>query len=83
MTHEDLHKQMEKDAEKRVKYRYLLEEVIEKEKIEVTDKEAKEEAKKLAKEYDMKPEDFEKEVGGLEMIKYDMKMRQASDIIKG
>lgn len=82
-THEDLHKQMEGEATKRVKYRYLLEEVIEKEKIEVTDKEAKEELQKMAKEYDMKPEEFERQIGGIEMVKYDLKMRRAMDIIKG
>ncbi len=82
-THEDLHKQMEKEATKRVQYRYLLEEVIEKEKIEVSDKDAKEEVKKLAKEYSMKPEEVETQIGGLEMIKYDLKMRRAMDIIKG
>ena len=82
-THEDLHKKMEKEAAKRVQYRYLLEEVIEKEKIEVSDKDAKEEVKKLAKEYSMKPEEVETQIGGLEMIKYDLKMRRAMDIIKG
>ncbi len=82
-THEDLHKQLEKEATKRVKYRYLLEEVIEKEKIEITDKKAKEELEKNAKDYGMKPEEFERQIGGIEMIKYDLKMRQAIDVIKG
>lgn len=82
LKHEDLHKQMEGEATKRVKYRYLLEAIIEEEKIEVNDKDAKEEAKKLAKEYDMPVADLEKQIGGLDMIKYDLKMRQAMDIIK-
>lgn len=81
-THDDLHKQMESEAQKRVKYRYLLEEVIDKEKIEVSDKEAKDEIQKLAKDYNMKPEEVEKEFGGIEMVKYDQKMRKAMDIVK-
>lgn len=82
VTHEDLHKQMEGEATKRVKYRYLLEAVIDAEKIEVTDEEAKEEEYNIAKEYNMTIDEVEKQID-LEMIKYDLKMRKAMDIIKG
>lgn len=81
-THEDLHKQMEGEATKRVKYRYLLEEVIEKEKIEVSDKEAEDKAEEMAKDYNMSKDEFIKAYGSLEFLKYDMKMRQAIEIIK-
>ena len=30
----------------------------------------------------MKEEDFKKEFGGIEMVKYDMKMRKAIDALK-
>ena len=83
MTHEDLHKNMTPEALKRVKYRYLIEGVAEKENIEVSDKEAKDEAKKTAKQYSMETEEFLKTIGGLEMMKYDIKMRKAIEIIKG
>lgn len=82
VTHEDLHKQMEGEATKRVKYRYLLEAVIDAEKIEVTDEEAKEEEHNIAKEYNMTIDEVEKQID-LEMVKYDLKMRKAMDIIKG
>lgn len=82
VTHEDLHKQMEGEATKRVKYRYLLEAVIDAEKIEVTDEEAKEEEHNIAKEYNMTIDEVEKQID-LEMIKYDLKMCKAMDIIKG
>lgn len=82
VTHEDLHKQMEGEVTKRVKYRYLLEAVIDAEKIEVTDEEAKEEEHNIAKEYNMTIDEVEKQID-LEMIKYDLKMRKAMDIIKG
>lgn len=81
-SHEDLHKQMEGEATKRVKYRYLLEEIIDKEKIEVSDKEVEEEAKKMAENYGMEKDEFVEAYGGVEFIKYDMKMRKAIDIVK-
>ena len=80
-NHEDLHKQMEDEATKRVKMRYLLEEIIEKENITVTDKDAEEEAKKLAEDYGVTVEDFKTQIGGLEMVKYDLKMRKAMEVV--
>ena len=81
-THEDLHKQMEPEAIKRVKYRYLLEEIIDKEKIEVSDKDAEKEAETMANNYGMKKDEFVASYGGIDFIKYDMKMRKAIDIVK-
>lgn len=83
MTHEDLHKQYEEMATKRVKERFLLENVAKIEKIEVTDKDAEAKAKEMAKNYGMTKEELLKEFGGLDMVKYDMKMRAAINIVKG
>ena len=52
------------------------------EKIKVTDKQAEKEAKELAEKYGMTSEDFLKELGGLEVLKYDMTMRKAIDCMK-
>ena len=54
-----------------------LEKVIEKIR-----EEAKEEEHNIAKEYNMTIDEVEKQID-LEMIKYDLKMRKAMDIIKG
>lgn len=81
-TEEDLMKQMEPEAEKRVKYRFILEEIVKLEKINVTDKEAEAKAEELAKQYNMKKEDLIKEYGGIENIKYDLNMQSALDILK-
>ena len=81
-TEEDLMKQMEPEAEKRVKYRFILEEIISLEKIDVTDNEADKKAEELAKQYNMKKEELIKEYGGIENIKYDLKMQAALDILK-
>lgn len=83
MTHEDLHKQYEEMATKRVKERFLLENVAKVEKIEITDKDAEAKAEEMAKNYGMTKEELLKEFGGLDMVKYDMKMRAAINIVKG
>lgn len=83
MTHEDLHKQYEEMATKRVKERFLLEKVAKVEKIEISDKDAEAKALEMAKNYGMTKEDLLKEFGGLDMVKYDMKMRAAINIVKG
>ncbi len=80
-SHEDMHKQMEPEATKRVKYRYLIEEVATAEKIDIKDKEADAEAEKMAKNYGMTKEEFLSEFGGLEIVKYDMRMRKALEIL--
>ena len=82
-TKEDVVKQMNPEALKRVKNRYLLEAVIKEEKLSVSDKDAKKELKDMAVKYNMTEEEVEKAIGGLEMLKYDMTMRKAIDVIKG
>ena len=77
-----LREQMKEEANKRILSRFALEEIAKAEHIEVTDEEAEKEAKELAKKYQMKEEDFKKEFGGIEMVKYDMKMRKAIDALK-
>ncbi len=74
--------QMRPEAIKRITYRLMLEEIAEAEKIEISDDEAKEESKKLAEKYQMKEDDFLKTFGGLEIVKYDLKMRKAMELLK-
>lgn len=74
--------QMRPEAIKRITYRLMLEEIANKEKIEIDDSEAKEEAKRLAEKYQMKDEEFLNAFGGLDIVKYDMRMRRAMEILK-
>ena len=74
--------QMKEEATKRIESRLLLEEIKKAEKIEATEKEAKEEAKKLAEQYQMPEEEFIKLFGGMDMIKYDLEMRKAIELLK-
>lgn len=82
-TREDMHKQMQPEAEKRVKYRYLIEEVADAEKIEINDEDANAEATKMAEQYGIDKEEFLTHFGGLEVVKYDMRMRRALEILGG
>ena len=80
-THEDMHKQMSGEAEKRVKYRYLIEAVADEEKIEVTDADAEAEADKMASQYGMEKNEFLSTFGGLDVVKYDVRMKRALEIL--
>ena len=64
-SEEDLRKQMDKEAYQNVLYRLMLEEIMNLEKIEVSQEEASKEAEELAKKYKMDKEDFLKQFGGL------------------
>ena len=77
-----LRDQMKEEATKRVTYRLMLEEIANKENIEVTDEQAETEATTLATKYQMDKDEFLKLFGGLEMVKYDLKMRQAIEVLK-
>ena len=74
--------QMKEEAEKRVKSRLLLEEIVKEEKIDVTDEDAEKEAEDLAKKYNIEKDEFLKLFGGLDMVKYDLEMRKAIDVLK-
>ena len=74
--------QMREEALKRVKERLLLEEIKKSEKIEVTDEDADKEAESLAEKYQMKKDEFLNLFGGIEMVKYDLEMRKALDVLK-
>ena len=81
-THEDMHKDMEPEAIKRIKYRYLIEEVANKEGIEVTESEVEHDAEEMAKNYGISKEELLKAFGGMEVMKYDSKMRKTLEFLK-
>ena len=80
---ETLREQMKEEASKRVKFRLMLEEIAKQEKIDISDEEAEKEAQSLADKYKMKIEEFKEAFGGLDMVKYDYKMRKAMEVLKG
>ena len=81
-TMESLKKMMEPEAINRIKSRYLLEAIAEKEKIEITAEETKAETTAMAKKYEVSEEDLLQMIGGEDMISYDLKMRKALEVLK-
>ncbi len=60
----------------------MLEEIKSQEKITATDKEAEEEAEKMAERYQVSKEDFIKQIGGLDSLKYDVEMNKTIEKLK-
>lgn len=79
---EDFRTTLKPQAIARIKTRYLLEEIVKAENIKATDAEIKAKIKEEAEHYNMKEEEFLTAIGGEEMIKYDVEMNKAIDIIK-
>ena len=79
---EQLEANMHGEAEKRVTLRFAIEEIIAKEKIEASDEEANKKAEENAKKHGMKTEEYIKAFGGLDMIKYDIKVEKVLDLLK-
>ena len=75
--------QMHDEAKNRVLYRLVLEAIVKEEKIEVSEEEANKEAEELSKKYQMSKDEFLNAFGGLDMIKYDLTMKAAVDVLKG
>jgi len=78
---DDFKETLRPEANKRVGYRLVMDAVINKEKLEVTDEELNAELDKQAEQYKMSREDFEKEIGSVEMFKYDMLVKKAMKVI--
>ena len=81
-SEEGLHKKMEGEALKRVQYRFLIEAVAEKEKIEFTKEEIDAKAKEMAENYGISVDELIKAYGTIDVVKYDMTMHKALEIIK-
>ena len=79
---EALKEQMTDEANKRIKSRFLLEEIKKAENIETTEEEAKKEVKEMAEKYQMEEDKFLELFGGIEMVKYDSEMRKAIEFLK-
>lgn len=75
-TAEDLRNNLEKEAFKNVLNRLILEELIILEDIKVEEDEIKEHVKNIASKYQTTEEDIIKQLGGNDMISYDLQMKK-------
>lgn len=79
---EDILKDMSKESEIRIKYRYLLEAIIKEEKIEVTDEEIDTKINEIMENYNATEEEIMKEFGSKEVFRYNMAMEKAIEVLK-
>lgn len=69
------------EAEKRVKFRLVIEAVVKAENIKVSDKELDDYSKEMATKYQMDEKAFLEQIGGKDFLKYDLEVRKALEII--
>lgn len=69
------------EANKRIGYRLMMDAIVEKEKLEVTEEELEKGLNETAEQYGMSREDFEKQIGSKELFKYDLLMRKAMKVV--
>lgn len=77
-----LKEQMHEEAEKRVKLRFAVEEIIDLEKIDATEEEIDKDAEEKSKKHNMTKEEFIKAFGGRQMLKYDIKVQKVIELLK-
>ena len=77
---EDILKEMKPEATKRLQFRYLLKNIIEKEKIKVSEKETKARLKEMAEMYNVDEETILKEIS-MDSINLDLVYAKALDIV--
>lgn len=69
------------EANKRIGYRLILDEIVKAEKLDVTEEELEKDLEETAKNYGISKEEFIKEVGSKDLYKYDMLMKKAMKTI--
>lgn len=79
---EDFRSTLKPQAIARIKTRYLLEEVVKEESITATKKDIEKKIKEEAEKYGMKEEEFVSAIGGEDVVKYEIEMEKAIEIIK-
>ena len=72
MDNEKFKENFKEEAEKRVKFRLVIDEVIKIEEVKVSDSELNDYSKEMASKYQMEEKDFIEQIGGKDFLKYDL-----------
>jgi trigger factor len=70
------------DAIKRIKTSYLLLEIIDKENIDITDEEVEKAIDEMAQNYEVSTDEIIENIGGKDVIAYDLKMQKALNFLR-
>ncbi len=79
---DDFKEKSRPEALKRIKSRYLLDEIISKEKLEASLEEAEAHAEEQASKYGCSKEEIIEMYGGMEVVKYDLLIHKAIEILE-
>lgn len=82
MTIEKFKENARPEALKRIKSRYLLDEIVTKEKLEATKEEVEAHAKSQAEKYGVDEKEIIEMYGGLEVVKYDLLIHKAIKVLE-
>ena len=81
-NHQQFMESLKPEAVTRIKNSLVLEAVVKAENITATEDDFEEEVKRMADMYKMTEEDIMKELGSLEVVKYDLAMQKAIELLK-
>jgi len=83
MTMDKFKENARPEAEKHIKSRYLLDEIVAKEKLDATEEEIEAHAASQAEKYGIEAKEIIEMYGGLEIVKYDLLIHKAIKILEG
>ena len=78
---DDFKTTLKDEANKRISYRLMIDAIVAKEKIEVSEDELEKGLNETSEQYGMTREEFEKQIGSVELFKYDLLMRKAMKVV--
>lgn len=78
---DDFKATLKDEANKRIGYRLMMDAIVQKEGLEVTDEELEAGLNETAEQYGMTREAFEKEIANVDLFKYDLLMRKAMKVV--
>lgn len=78
---EDFKGTLKDEANKRVSYRLMMDAIVQKEKLTVSDDELEKGLDDASKDYQMTKEEFVKQIGSKELFKYDLLMKKAMKVV--
>lgn len=81
--HDKFHETAKPEAINRIKSRYLLDEIIEKEKLDATEEEVMAHAEEQAKKYETTANEIIEMYGGMDVVKYDLLIHKAIKVLEG
>lgn len=78
----DFKASLKDEANRRIGYRLMMDAIVDKEKLSVSDEELENGLKEVSESYGMSVEDYKKEIGSSELFRYDLLMKKVMEVVK-